>query len=417
MLNAAPPVLSVSQLNEYVKGLIDHSAFLSRVYVKGEISNFTNHYKTGHFYFTLKDDKSLLKAVMFQSNAARVKFVPENNMQVLVTGRISVFPRDGVYQLYAESMEPLGMGALYAAFEQMKARLEAKGYFDPAHKKPLPRFPKKIGIVTSPIGAAVADMKNIISRRYPPAELTIYPALVQGEGAPEDICRGVEFFDGAGEYDVIIVGRGGGSLEDLWAFNDERVARAVYACRTPVISAVGHETDFTICDFVADLRAPTPSAAAELAVPEKGELLSYLDHMTARLQTAMQRAVDSRRSALEALAGKKCFSSPRYLTERLNEELAVLDRRLSLDIDRLLTAERQKLAAVSARLAALNPMNVLARGYAAVFDANGAVVDSVRKTAPGDELTLVLADGKISARAMKLSPKSCEEPVTQSKGE
>lgn len=385
--------------------MIDSSTFLSRVHIKGEITNFTNHYKTGHFYFTLKDDRSLLKTVMFASNAAKIRFVPENNMEVLVTGRISVFPRDGVYQLYAESMEPLGKGALYAAFEQMKARLEAKGYFDAAHKKPLPPFPKKIGIITSPIGAAVADMKNILSRRYPIAEIYIYPALVQGEGAPEDLCRGIEYFDTRGDIDVIIIGRGGGSLEDLWAFNDERLAKAVYFCATPIISAVGHETDFTICDFVADLRAPTPSAAAELAVPEKTELLSALDAYSARLQTAAFRSVERKRALLDALSEKKCFTSSRYLTDRLNEELASLDRRLSMSIEHKLTNEKQRLGAVSARLAALNPMNVLARGYAAVFDTTKNVVDSVQKVSESQKLSLMLADGELGVTVDTITPK------------
>ena len=404
-MNPQIPILTVSQLNEYVKGMLDSSTFLSRVHIKGEITNFTNNYKTGHFYFTLKDDRSLLKTVMFASNAAKIRFVPENNMEVLVTGRISVFPRDGVYQLYAESMEPLGKGALYAAFEQMKARLEAKGYFDTAHKKPLPPFPKKIGIITSPIGAAVADMKNILSRRYPIAEIYIYPALVQGEGAPEDLCRGIEYFDTRGDIDIIIIGRGGGSLEDLWAFNDERLAKAVYLCATPVISAVGHETDFTICDFVADLRAPTPSAAAELAVPEKTELLTALDAYSARLQTAVFRSVERKRALLDALSEKKCFTSPRYLTDRLNEELASLDRRLSMSIEHKLTNEKQRLGAVSARLAALNPMNVLARGYAAVFDTNKNVVDSVQKVSENQKLSLMLADGELGVTVDTITPK------------
>lgn len=394
-MNPSIPILSVSQLNDYVKGLIDASTFLSRVHIRGEITNFTNHYKTGHFYFTLKDDRSLLKVVMFASNASKIRFTPENNMEVLVTGRISVFPRDGVYQLYAESMEPLGKGALYAAFEQLKARLEAKGYFDPAHKKPLPPFPKKIGIITSPIGAAVADMKNILSRRYPLIEIVIYPALVQGEGAPQDLCRGLEYFDACGDIDIILLGRGGGSLEDLWAFNDERLARAVYQCRTPVISAVGHETDFTICDFVADLRAPTPSAAAELAVPEKNDLLAALEAYSVRLQNAAHRLTERKRDAFAALSGKKCFTSPLYLIERLNDELAALDRRISVSTEHKLASDKQRLAAVSARLAALNPMNVLARGYAAVFDENRNVIDTVQKVSVQDKLTLSLSDGTL----------------------
>ena len=399
-MNNNMPILSVSQLNEYVKSLIDSSGFLSKVYIKGEISNFTNHYKTGHFYFTLKDEKSLLKAVMFQSYASRIGFVPENSMQVLVSGRISVFPRDGIYQLYAESMEPLGKGALYAAFEQMKARLEAKGYFDSEYKKAIPRFPHKIGIITSPIGAAVADMKNIISRRYPLANIYIYPALVQGEGAADDLCRGIRHFDEDGECDVIIIGRGGGSIEDLWAFNDETLAKTIFECNTPVISAVGHETDFTICDFVADLRAPTPSAAAELAVPDKNQLTQYLSASAARILTALSSLVSSKKTALGTLSEKKCFTSPLYMTERLNEQLADLDRRISRSTQLKLEADKQKIGAVSARLAALNPMNVLARGYSAVFDSDGKVVSSTKQIKTDDKLTLVMADGKINAKVL-----------------
>lgn len=394
------PAISVSQLNEYVKSLIDSSVFLSRVYIKGEISNFTNHYKTGHFYFTLKDDKAQIKCVMFQSYASRISFVPDNSMQVLVTGRISVFPRDGVYQLYAENMEPLGKGALYAAFEQLKEKLSAKGYFDSIHKKPLPSFPKKIGIVTSPIGAAVADMKNIISRRYPLAEICIYPALVQGEGAAADLCKGVNFLDTDADCDVIIIGRGGGSIEDLWAFNDEMLAKTVFECNTPIISAVGHETDFTICDFVADLRAPTPSAAAELAVPDKSELLKFLGSTQKRLDTGLIGLVNNKKNRLEILLQKKCFTSPLYITEKLNEQLADLDRRITSSIQSSFKYNSQNLSAVSARLAALNPMNVLARGYSAVFDENGKVVSKVKNLKKDDKLTLVMADGKTDVKVI-----------------
>ena len=396
------PTLTVSQLNEYIKGLVDASVFLSRVHVKGEISNFTNHYKTGHFYFTLKDGASLLKVVMFASNAAKIRFVPENNMQVLVSGRISVFVRDGVYQLYADTMEPLGKGALYAAFEQMKERLEKAGYFDPAHKKPLPPYPKKIGIITSPIGSAVADMKNVLSRRFPLAELLIYPALVQGDMAPADLIRGLRYFDAQSDVDVILLGRGGGSIEDLWAFNNEDLAHAIYHCQTPVISAVGHETDFTICDFVADLRAPTPSAAAELAVPEKNELRAALAGCKARLDTDIKRVIERDRKELATLSEKKCFRSAQYLTDRLNEELAFLDRRITSELSRILQTERQALAAQASRLAALNPMNVLARGYAAVFDEAGHVVTSAGKATDGMPLTLRFADGEVDVEAKKV---------------
>ena len=399
-MNHQIPTLTVTQLNEYVKSMLDASTFLSRVYIKGEISNFKNHYATGHFYFTLKDEKSTLKAVMFNSYASKITFIPEDSMQVLVSGRISVFPRDGIYQLYCETMEPLGKGALYAAFEQMKARLEAKGFFDEIHKKPIPKFPKKIGIITSPIGAAVADMKNIISRRYPLANVCIYPALVQGEGAVADLCEGLEYFDKDPDCDVIIIGRGGGSIEDLWAFNEEKLAVTVFNCNTPVISAVGHETDFTICDFVADLRAPTPSAAAELAVPDKNELAGYLLAYASRMNSATLNLVAYKKSLIESMAAKKCFSSPMYMTERMNEELFNLDRRISKSMEIKMELSAQKLGTVSSRLAALNPMNVLARGYSAVFDGDGNVVSSAKKVKTDDELTLRFADGNIKTKVL-----------------
>ena len=315
-MNTQIPALTVTQLNEYVKSLLDASTFLSRVYIKGEISNFKNHY-TGHFYFTLKDEKSTLKAVMFNSYASKLTFVPEDSMQVLVSGRISVYPRDGIYQIYAESMEPLGKGALYAAFEQMKARLEAKGYFDSIHKKTIPKFPCKIGIITSPIGAAVADMKNIISRRYPLAEICIFPALVQGEGAVADLCDGIKHFDNDDSCDVIIIGRGGGSIEDLWAFNSEALARRIYEAKTPVISAVGHETDFTICDFVSDLRAPTPSAAAELAVPDQAEMRDAILGTAYTLDERMKALLLRCRADMTRFSHSPMLRSPQhYLDER-----------------------------------------------------------------------------------------------------
>lgn len=263
-------IITVSELNEYIKMVLENDELLMRVFIKGEISNFTNHYKTGHFYFSLKDEGGAVRAVMFRGSASKLKFVPENGMRVVVGGRVGVFPRDGQYQVYAETMEPDGVGALYVAYEQLKAKLEKEGLFDAAKKKPLPKIPTRIGIITSPTGAAIRDIINILGRRFPLAKAVLYPALVQGEGAAPDLVRGIDYFNSAGNVDVIIIGRGGGSLEDLWAFNDETLARRVAASKIPVISAVGHETDFTLCDFAADRRAPTPSAAAELAVRRQG---------------------------------------------------------------------------------------------------------------------------------------------------
>lgn len=400
-MNTQMPALTVTQLNEYIKSMLDASVFLSHVLIKGEISNFKHHY-TGHFYFTLKDEKSALKVVMFSSDASKIGFEPEDNMMVLLSGRISSFPRDGVYQLYAKTMEPLGTGALYAAFEQMKKRLEAKGYFDQSRKKAIPRFPKKIGIITSPIGAAVADMKNIISRRYPPAHLCIYPALVQGEGAVPDLCEGLRRLDSDPDCDVIIIGRGGGSIEDLWAFNEEQLASEVFRCNTPVISAVGHETDYTICDFVADLRAPTPSAAAELAVPDQNELSGAILSLATRIKVSVSNIVSSKKAEAVSLSQKKCFISPLYITERMNELISDLDRRIERSISVIMDADKQKLSSAAARFSALNPMNVLARGYSAVFDKDGAVVSSVKQINCGEELDLRMYDGKIKAQILSI---------------
>jgi len=264
--------LTVTQLNEYIKMMFDSQPTLNRLLVRGEISNFVNH-RSGHFYFTLKDENSLIRAVMFKSAAMKLNFQPENGMRVIARGKVSVFPRDGQYQLYADDMELDGIGGLYVAFEQLKNKLAAEGLFDESRKRPLPRFPSKIGIITSPTGAAIRDMINVTGRRYPMAEITIYPALVQGSDAPRSLAAGIRYFNNADKRpDVIIIGRGGGSIEDLWAFNNEQLARFIANSEIPVISAVGHETDFTICDFVADRRAPTPSAAAELAVPDSYEL-------------------------------------------------------------------------------------------------------------------------------------------------
>ena len=267
-----PGALTVTQLNEYIKGILDHDPRLTDVYLRGEISNFKNHYSTGHYYFTLKDEGGMIRAIMFRSSAVKLAFLPEDGMKVVAHGRISAFVRDGQYQIYCDSMEPDGIGALYIAYEQLKRKLEAEGLFDPSRKKPLPKIPSRVGIITSATGAAIRDMINVCGRRFPFAELVLYPSLVQGPDAPAQLIDGVRYFNEKQSVDVIIIGRGGGSIEDLWAFNNEDLAREIAASAIPVISAVGHETDFTICDFVADRRAPTPSAAAELAVPETEEL-------------------------------------------------------------------------------------------------------------------------------------------------
>lgn len=423
--------LTVSQLNEYIKSYIDAIPAFFNICVKGEISNFTNHYKSGHFYFTLKDNDSLIKAVMFRTYAGNVRFVPQNGMKVTARGRVSVFVRDGIYQLYCEELIPDGVGDLYLAYEQLKEKLAGEGLFDDSAKKPIPEYPRKIGIVTSPTGAAIQDMLNILSRRFPVCEVELYPALVQGEGAPKELIDGIRHFDG--DVDVIIIGRGGGSIEDLWAFNSEALARAIYKCKTPVISAVGHETDFTICDFVSDLRAPTPSAAAELAVPDREELASLLQGYGRIMSRAVCAKTAMCREKLTSVSESRIFSSPFSYTD---EKRMLLDRycdavsksfagRVASDKSKLASetarftrevgvycdAKRKSLSAVCARLAALNPMSVLARGYAAVFDAEGKVVTSVKAVSVGDDLELEMSDGKIDVKVMSAhhdGEKQCE---------
>ena len=318
-------VISVSQLNRYVKSLLEGDPHLTGVYVGGEISNFTNHVRSGHFYLTLKDEGAVVKAVMFRAFASKVPFTPENGMKVIVKARVSLYDKDGSYQLYIEEMQPDGVGALQVAYEQLKAKLAAEGLFDERRKRPLPSYPSLVGVITSPTGAAVRDILNILGRRYPYAAVLFAPVLVQGEGAPAQLIDALNRFaalrQAGSKYtpDVLIIGRGGGSIEELWAFNDENVARAVAASPIPVISAVGHETDFTICDFAADLRAPTPSAAAELAVPDTRQLLGRLTQLQARLMQAADARIRQESRRLENLAARRCLKTPLfYVEERLS---------------------------------------------------------------------------------------------------
>ncbi len=393
-------LISVTQLNEYLRMLMDGNPVLSNVFVRGEISNFTNHYKTGHFYFSLKDEGALVRAVMFRGNAQRLRFLPENGMKVILHGRVSVFPRDGQYQIYVDDMQPDGIGALYLAFEQLRKKLEAEGLFDQSRKRPLPKYPQRIGIITSPTGAAVRDMLQILGRRYPAAEVILYPALVQGADAPESLLRGLAFFNQALPVDVIIIGRGGGSAEDLFAFNNEQLARAVAASPTPVISAVGHETDFTICDFVADLRAPTPSAAAELAVPEQGELRRILFSASQALQGDIRRLLSDHRATLHALAGAEALRSPRYYIDERRMELTYLEKQLSAGAKETLTAAGSGFAALCAKLHALSPLQVLSRGYTAVFDPTGSPVTTGTALQKGQQIAIRFADSTVDAAVL-----------------
>ncbi len=390
-------LLTVTQLNEYLRLMMDNNPYLTNIYVRGEISNFTNHYKTGHFYFSLKDETGTLRAVMFRSAAQYVTFKPENGMKVILHGRVSVFPRDGQYQIYVNDMQPDGIGALYIAYEQLRRRLEAEGLFDSARKKPLPRLPQAIGLVTSPTGAAVQDMIDILGRRFPLARVILYPALVQGQGAAASVAAGVRFFNENLPVDVMIVGRGGGSAEDLWAFNDETLARTVAASRVPVISAVGHETDFTLCDFVADLRAPTPSAAAELAVPDKTELTAALDAKKLFLYQTMTARLGHARATVAALAAARSMRSPRNYLEDKRMGLSYLAEKLDNAANFTVLQQKSRFASLCGKLDALSPLKVLSRGYAAVFAEDGHAISRVSSLVKGEEITVRMSDGSALA--------------------
>ncbi len=389
------PILSVSELNEYIKLVLEQDELLMNVHVKGEISNFTNHYKTGHLYFSLKDAGGAVKAVMFRTNAVKLKFMPENGMKVLLSGRVGVFPRDGQYQIYVDAIEPDGIGALALAFEQLKEKLQKEGLFDSSRKKPLPQMPMKIGVITSPTGAAIRDILNILKRRFPLAEVFLYPALVQGSAAAADLVRGIQYFNREKNADVLIIGRGGGSLEDLWAFNEEVLVRAVAASELPIISAVGHETDFTLCDFAADRRAPTPSAAAELAVPNAEDLRYTIETHALRLRRAMTGKLSLLSERLQRLSSSRVMQTPQAVIDDKRMALLSEEKRLSDQMCSILREKQMKMSENAAKLNALNPLAVLMRGYSAVFSEEGKVVTSVNGLQTGDHLTLQMADGKL----------------------
>ena len=389
----ADNVLTVSELNNFIKSMFDSNRLLNSVHVRGEISNFTNH-RSGHYYFSLKDESGQIKAVMFRSSAMRLKFIPENGMKVTVFGTISVFPRDGVYQMYANSMQPDGVGALYLAYEQMKAKLEAEGLFDNAYKKALPPFPEKIGVITSPTGAAIRDIINVIGRRYPLATVYVYPALVQGEGAARTLIEGIDYFDKSKLADTIIIGRGGGSIEDLWEFNSEALARRIFACSVPVISAVGHETDFTICDFVSDMRAPTPSAAAELAVPDIRELSMSVDAFSDRADRALTRAVEKSRARLTRITDSRALSDFTALTDEFAVRVKELHKNAAIAYESILASKRLSFLTNVGKLDALSPLSVMSRGYS-VAQKDGRTVSSVYDAEVGDVITVRVNDGSI----------------------
>ena len=390
-------IFGVTEVNNLVKLLLDGEPMLQNICVRGELSNY-KMYPSGHHYFSLKDQEGAIRCVMFKGAAMKLRFRPENGMKVLVTGRVTVFPRDGAYQLYCNTMTPEGVGDLAVAFEQLKAKLYAEGLFDPAHKKPLPAYPEKIAIVTSSAGAAVHDMIRILRRRYPLAKVILLPVRVQGVEAPPEIAGAIRYADKWKIGDVIITGRGGGSMEDLWAFNDERVARAIYDCETPVISAVGHEPDVTISDFVADARASTPSNAAEIAVPDQMELLRWLRGAGERMEQSETARLESLREKLDTLAHKRVMTDQLAYIQDKRMELVHVQQRLGDLASSRMVRKRQSFAALAASLDAMSPLKVLGRGYAMAQNERGEIMKSYRDAVPGDRVIVTLGEGGFTAQ-------------------
>ena len=389
-------VFSITQINEYLRGKMDADTLLSQVAVRGEISNY-KMYPSGHHYFTLKDESSALKCVMFKSQALRLRFRPENGMKVIAMGKITVYPRDGAFQLYCGSMAMDGIGDLYAAFEQLKAKLAAQGLFAPEHKKRLPAIPGTIGIITSSAGAAIHDMLRILNHRFPLTKVRLLPVRVQGAEAPAEIAAAIRYANHYKLADLLIVGRGGGSIEDLWAFNDERVAYAIYESEIPIISAVGHEPDVTISDYVADLRAATPSNAAELAVPDREALLQNLDAASSAMAAALSHQLRNARQRLDVLSRSAALSSPTGYLEQRQGQLEHLKSRLIAAQNQMLHQKRNRFVSCTAKLDAMSPLKVLSRGYSIVNAENGAILRSVRQTAPKQQISVMFADGSINA--------------------
>ena len=394
-------IFDVSEVNDYIKTIMDGDGLLSGLTIRGEISNY-KVYPSGHHYFSLKDAGGAIRCVMFRGSAAALRFRPENGMKVLASGRVSVFPRDGAYQLYCQRLTPEGVGDLYVAFEQLKKKLQAEGLFDPAHKKPLPPFPQRIAIVTSAAGAAIHDMLRILGKRYPLAKVILLPVRVQGVEAPAEIAGAIRYVNRFQLADLIITGRGGGSMEDLWAFNDERVARMIYLSQIPVISAVGHEPDVTIADFVADLRAATPSNAAELAVPEQGELRERIAALRLRLAQAEERRLKLIRQQVEKLQSARVLQNPKNYLEDRRLLLDFQQNKLTAAMRQLVLKKQQDFVARRTALEAMSPLKVLSRGYAMTRDSAGRVVTDAAALKPGEIITVTLRNGEVDAAVREI---------------
>ena len=402
-----PTIYSITQINAYIQGRMNEDPMLAQVAVRGEISNY-KLYPSGHHYFTLKDEQSALKCVMFKGNAMSLRFRPASGMKVIALGRISVYPRDGQYQLYVSSMAMDGIGDLYAACEALKKKLSQQGLFDPAKKKPIPKYPQTIGIVTSSAGAAVHDILRILRRRYPLCSVRLLPVRVQGAEAPEEIASAIRYANAHNLADLLIVGRGGGSIEDLWAFNDERVAYAIYESHIPIISAVGHEPDVTIADYVADLRAATPSNGAELAVPDRDALAQNLDAFSAAMTGALNRQLRLASQRLEGLAASSALRSPTGYLDRREKDLQLLQEKLLAAQNRELSKAQQKYVANVAKLDAMSPLKVLSRGYAMAQKDTGELIRSVKQATAGESIVVSLADGKLNASILSIKEASHE---------
>lgn len=395
--------MTVTQLNSYVKGVLDDDPFLNYAEIEGEISNFNHYLSSGHMYFTLKDDESAITAVMYRSANAKLTFLPKNGMKVRVRGSVSVYPQTGKYQIYVREMFPDGAGALYMAYEQLKNKLAAEGLFDDSRKKPIPAFPSKIGVITSKFGAAVQDIINISSRRFPAAELLIYPSAVQGKDAPSELCRALSYFERTQSVDVIIIGRGGGSIEDLWAFNDETLARTIAACSLPIISAVGHETDFTICDFVSDLRAPTPSAAAELALPDREELLASLAYTRDCMRRNLKGKILAAQASLDRFSKERIAASLTAKYTSSKKEISMLSSLLTQRIGDKIGRADDNMRSLIALLEARSPLNILSKGYSLVESKSGAAVRSASQIAKSDTVKIRFFDGTAQAQIITVS--------------
>lgn len=399
MLPVEPKILTVSQLNFYVKSVLDSDPRLNYVFLCGEISNLTDHYRSGHIYLSLKDNKSVIRAVMFAGNARNLKFKPMEGMKVICRGRVTLYEATGQYQYYIEDMQPDGIGALYQAYEQLKEKLQSKGLFDQSHKKPIPYCPKTIGVITSPTGAAVQDIKNILTRRFPSVNIILCPVLVQGDNAAPQLIDAVNKLNEYDLCDTIIIGRGGGSIEDLWAFNDENLAYAIYNSHIPVISAVGHETDFTICDFASDLRAPTPSAGAELAVPDRNEILQNLDAQRQYLSSLMDKKLIENNNIVSEMTTKLLSLSPDDKIAKLYNDLDFLSQKYENNSNRIFQNTSNKIELLATKLESLNPVSILKRGYSVVTN-NDKTVTSVKDVKNGDTLAINVTNGKIISKVI-----------------